>query len=72
MKQVIREVLPDSIGEELGLEKGDILLSIDGKEIEDVLDYYYLLEGTYIVLSIETKDGEVVSCEVEKDEEWED
>ncbi len=69
MKQVIREVLEGSIGEELGLEKGDILLAIDGKEIDDVLDYFYYLEGEYIVLTIETKDGETVTCEVEKEED---
>ena len=69
MKQVIREVREGSIGEELGLERGDALIRIDGSEIEDVLDYYYLLEGESIELEILTKDGETVFCQVDKDED---
>lgn len=69
MKQVIREVREGSIGEELGLESGDALIRIDGSEIEDVLDYYYLLEGENIELEILTKDGETVFCEVDKEED---
>lgn len=69
MRQKIEGVQPESIGEELGLEKGDVLLAIDNQPIEDVLDYYYLSNGTYITLQIETKDGERVECEVEKEED---
>ena len=71
MKQVIRKVDPEGIGAELGLEPGDILLSINGTQIEDVLDYYYLLEGETITLQIETKDHEFVECDVEKGEDEE-
>lgn len=69
MQQVIKGVQPESIGQELGLEAGDILLSIDGQPIEDVLDYYYLLDSEYITLQILTKDGEMAECEVEKEED---
>lgn len=69
MQQVIKAVQPDSIGEELGLEPGDILLSIDEQPIEDVLDYYYLMDNEYITLQILTKDGETAECQVEKDED---
>ena len=40
MRQKIEGVQPESIGEELGLERGDVLLAIDNQPIEDVLDYY--------------------------------
>lgn len=69
MQQKIKGVQPGSIGEELGLEAGDILLSIDGQPVEDVLDYYYLVDSEYITLQILTKDGEEAQCEVEKDED---
>lgn len=69
MEQKIKEVRPDSIGEELGLEPGDILLAIDGQEIEDVLDYYFYVESEEIELFIRTKDGEECTCIVEKEEE---
>ncbi len=69
MQQKIKDVVPGGIGEELGLETGDILLSIDEQPIEDVLDYYFLVNGEYITLQILTKDGEMAECEVEKEED---
>lgn len=69
MQQKIKGVVPGGIGEELGLEAGDILLSIDEQPIEDVLDYYFLVNGEYITLQILTKDGEMAECEVEKEED---
>lgn len=69
MQQVIKEVQPGSIGEELGLEPGDILLSIDEQPIEDVLDYYFLMDSDFITLQILTKDGEKAECQVEKEED---
>lgn len=68
MRQIITAVQPDSIGEELGLEAGDSLLAIDGQEIEDILDYYFLTEAEELTLTILTKDGDTVDCQVEKDE----
>lgn len=66
-KHVISRVLPESIGEELELEAGDILLSINDQEIEDVFDYRYLLNEEYVVLLVRKPDGEVWELEVEKD-----
>ena len=41
-RHVIKCVLPGSIAEELELEPGDELLSVNGQQIEDVFDYHYL------------------------------
>ena len=43
MKSRIAEVLPGGIGEELGFEKGDILLSINGIKLKIylIIDFYY-------------------------------
>lgn len=68
-KHVISRVLPGSIGEELELEAGDILLSVNEKEIEDVFDYRYLMNEEEVVLLVEKKDGEVWELEVEKEYE---
>lgn len=68
-KHVISRVLSGSIGEELELEAGDILLSINGKEIEDVFDYRYLINDDCIVLLIQKPDGEIWELEVEKEYE---
>lgn len=67
MKQVIKYVKPGTIGEEMGFEPGDALMSIDGQSIDDVLDYYYYLEGNDITVEVLTKDGETVYVEIEKD-----
>lgn len=66
-KHVISQVLEGSIAQELELEPGDILLSVNGKEIEDIFDYRYLTEDEEITLLIEKKNGEEWELEVEKD-----
>lgn len=40
---LIKSILPDSIAMELEIEPGDMLISINNTEIEDVLDYQYIL-----------------------------
>ncbi len=62
-------VLPGSIGEEMEIEPGDVLVSIDGQEIEDIFDYRYLVESEEIVVLIRKKDGEEWELEIEKEEE---
>lgn len=68
-KHVISRVLPGSIGEELELEPGDVLLSVNGSPVEDVFDYQYLLNEEYVVLLVEKPDGEQWELEVEKEYE---
>ena len=55
---IISRVLPDSIGEELELEPGDALLSINGQPVEDVFDYRYLMNDEFVTLLIRKKNGE--------------
>lgn len=43
-KHVIKEVYPGSIAEELEIEPGDILLSINHEKIGDIFDYRYLIK----------------------------
>lgn len=63
----IKEVLPDSIAEELEIEAGDVLVSINEQPIKDVFDYRYLSEDEEIVLLIRKPDGEEWELEIEKD-----
>lgn len=63
----ISRVLPGSIGEELEIEVGDILLSIDNTEIEDIFDYQFLVQDTYIEVLIQKPDGEQWLLEVDKE-----
>lgn len=67
-RHVIGQVLPGSIAEEMEIEPGDVLLSINGNEIEDIFDYRYYMEDEYVVLLIEKPNGEQWELEIEKDE----
>lgn len=67
MKNIISKVLPDGIAEEVGIEVGDILLTVNGEEIKDILDYKFLMADEYINIEIEKKDGEIWELEIEKD-----
>lgn len=67
MEQKIVAVAPGSIGEEVGLEPGDVLLAVNGAEIEDVLDYYFLTDDENLTLTVRSRQGETVTCEIEKD-----
>ena len=66
-EHVIDRVEPGSIAEELELEKGDVLLSINGQKIEDVFDYHYLVNDEELTVVVRKKDGEEWELEIEKD-----
>lgn len=66
-EHTIKEVLPDSIAEELEIEAGDVLVSINEQPIKDVFDYRYLSEEEEITLLIRKPDGEEWELEIEKD-----
>lgn len=66
-EHIVRRVLPGSIAEELEIEAGDKLLTIDGTQIEDIFDYQFLIQDTYIEVLVEKPDGERWLLEVEKD-----
>ena len=66
-KHLICGVDEGSIAEELEIEEGDLLVSINDKEIKDIFDYHYLVEDDYLEVLIEKKDGEEWLLEVEKD-----
>ena len=63
----IKAVRPGSIAEEMQIGSGDKLLAIDGQEIRDVFDYYFLTGEENIVLLIEKMNGEQWELEIEKE-----
>lgn len=64
-KNVIINVEEDSIASECEIETGDILHSINGKEIHDILDYRYLMSEENLIIEIEKKDGSMLEVEIE-------
>lgn len=66
-KHVISQIEKESIAEQLELEPGDCLISINGKKIEDVFDYHYLVNDEYLLVVVEKTNGEEWELEIEKD-----
>ncbi|MCL2372369.1 MAG: DUF512 domain-containing protein [Defluviitaleaceae bacterium] len=65
----IQKIAEESIAQELGVEPGDFLLSIDGAEIKDVLDYRFMMQSDFLTVEIEKADGEIWELEIEKEPE---
>ncbi len=66
-EHIIKSVEVGSIAEELEIQVGDKLLAIDNTEIEDIFDYQFLVQDTYIEVLIEKPDGEQWLLEVDKE-----
>lgn len=69
MEHRVRTVLSGSIAEEMEIAPGDVLISINGQEIEDVFDYRYLQNEEEILVLIRKPDGEEWELEIEKEYE---
>jgi putative radical SAM enzyme (TIGR03279 family) len=62
---IIKEVDSGSIADQLELEPGDTVLSIDGHELEDIFDYEYYINSESILMTVKKKDGEEWELEIE-------
>lgn len=65
----IKSVDAGSIAEEMDIEPGDTLVSINGKQAEDIFDYRYLCDDESLSVVIRKPDGEEWELEIEKDPE---
>jgi putative radical SAM enzyme (TIGR03279 family) len=67
MKHKIIGVDSGSIAEEAGIQPGDKLLSVDGEEVADIVDYEHLTTKENLIMAFETPEGELYEAEIEKD-----
>ncbi len=67
----IAQVLPGSIAEEIGLEPGDQLVSINGEAPRDLIDYRFAIADEFLTLEILDVEGELHQVDLEKDEDEE-
>ena len=67
-QQIISDVLPGSPAERAGLAKGDVLLSINGEPVIDLVDYEHLTANERLVLEIQKVNGETERIDLEKDD----
>ena len=63
----INSVIPGSPAEREGVREGDLLASINGHKVKDVLDYMYYAAETEITLDI-VRHGEEMTVRISKDE----
>lgn len=66
-ENIIIKIEKDSIAEEIGINKGDLLISINGEPVNDVFDYRYLINDEYIEMLLITPQGEEYIAEIEKE-----
>src|SRR5512146_2450721 len=62
----VSRVLPGSIGEEMGIVPGTELLSVNGRELRDFLDWEFLSADDELVLAIRQPDGDEIEIEIER------
>lgn len=63
----ISKVLPGGIAEEMGVEPGMVLVSVNGHEIEDVFDYRFYMMEEHLEVLIREEDGEETLLEIDRD-----
>ena len=69
ISHIVKSVRSGSIAEEMEIEKGDRVISINDRKIEDIFDYQYLTQDSRITVLIKKPDGEEWELEIEKDED---
>lgn len=66
-EHIVKSVEPGSIAMEMEIEPGDKILAVDNTEIEDIFDYQFLIQDTYIEVLVEKPDGEQWLLEIDKE-----
>jgi len=62
----VTAVHPDSIAAELGLQQGTELVSVNGRELEDFLDWEFLTAEEAFVLHVRQPGGEEIEFDIER------
>jgi putative radical SAM enzyme (TIGR03279 family) len=65
----VSAVAPESLGAELGLEPGTELLSVNGRELGDFLDWEFLTADEQFLLLAKLPNGELIEYDVERPED---
>ncbi len=66
---VVGYVEAGSIAEEAGIEAGDRILTVNGHDFHDILEYRYLTSEYEVVLQVEKKNGMIEEITIENDYE---
>ena len=67
MPAIVNSVIENSIAEELEIEQGDEILSIDGNKMSDMIDYNFYCKSDLLTIEVKKKNGEIEEIEIEKE-----
>ena len=67
MSAIVNKVIDGSIAQELEIEAGDEIVSIDDTPMADMIDYNFLCKSELLTVEVKKKNGEVEVIELEKD-----
>ncbi|HUL04086.1 MAG TPA: DUF512 domain-containing protein [Gemmatimonadales bacterium] len=66
----VHAVAPDSLGAALGLSPGTELVAVNGRPLEDFLDWEFLTADDHFMLHVKSPAGEEIEYDVERPEGW--
>lgn len=66
LKAVVAQVQPGSIAETIGLVHGDVILTINGETVQDIIDLSFALADEKVTLVVAKKSGETVTIPIKK------
>lgn len=64
---IVENVIPDSIADEIGLKKGDKILSVNSTFPNDIIEYSFLINDEIVTLMVEHENKDLEEIEIEKD-----
>lgn len=66
----VHAVAPDSLGAALGLSPGTELVAVNGRPLEDFLDWEFLTADDRFMLHVKSPAGEEIEYDIERPEGW--
>lgn len=67
MSAIVSNIKENSIAEELEIHPGDEIISIDGQQMTDLIDYNFMCKSEFLTIEIKKANDEVEVIELEKD-----
>jgi len=67
MSAIVNKILESSIAQELEIQPGDEIISIDNTKMTDMIDYNFLCKSEFLTVEIKKRNGEIEVIELEKD-----
>ena len=64
----VQAVAPDSLGAAVGLSRGTELLAVNGRALEDFLDWEFLTAEDHFMLHVKSPAGEEIEYDIERPE----